>query len=308
MEKFGTWHDKATGVRPFIPIQKKIDSWKVTVRYILGAIKMLICLPCMFSGNLNPFIWNLIPIRIIAWLGCRVNHIVNFNCIMILLGKLWAKCRPTPLIKKIVPDEKWKKPKPGSIVFAPLSSLLNLVYMSARFSPIYVIPVDKDHGIEYGFLGIALHILRMKDLRKGNKKNLSDIVKAAKRPVVIFGEAAPTNGQGILKFVPFELAIEKDTDVQVLGFSHDFDGVSPNFASGSAFKYVLAMFGTTYAKMDVFTTLEKDKPQHNGKIDAEFIEKVRDIMSKLMHVPVLSIGADDYVGYVESYKKLGKTD
>lgn len=306
MEKFATWHDKATGVRPFIAIQKKIPTWKAITRYILGFMKFLISLPLLFSGNLNPFIWSLVPIRFIAWLGSRINHIVNFNGIMLLVGRIVAKCNPTPLIKKIVPEERWRKPKPGSIVFAPLSSLINLIYMSARFSPIYVIPVDETHGIEYGFLGLAFRILRMKDLRTGAKKKLSEILKDAKRPVVIFGEAAPTNGNGILKFVPFQLEVEKNTDVQVLGFKHDFEGVSPNFVSGSAVKYVLSMYGTTWSKMEVFTTLEKDKLQHNGKIDAEFLERVRDTMSKLMHVPTLSIGADDYVGFVEYYRKLGK--
>ena len=306
MEKFGTWSDKATGVRPFVPIATKISKQKVIMRYIVGFLKAILCCIFLLSGNLNPFIASFVPIYFISILLIRINHFVNFNCLLILMGRLFVKCKPTPLINKVQDDtEKWKRPKRGTIVFAPLTSFLNLVYMTARFSPIYLVPSgDGSTAVVYGFLGLTRKLLTSADVREGNKVNMTEFIKNANRAIVIFAEGAPTNGTGILSFVEFECDIPENAVIQILGFKHEFEGVSPNFVCGSWFPYLLQIIGTMNEQMSVVTCLEKDVPKHSGKLNKEFNEKVRTVMGKLLRIPLLSVGANEFIGYREAFRQL----
>ena len=302
MEKFGTWSDKATGVRPFVPITKKISKSKVISRYVFGFLKLVLCLPFLISGNLNPFLGGLIPIYFISIFLIRVNHIVNFNCLLGLMGRFFVKCKPTALINKVHDEEqKWRKPKRGTIVFAPLTSFLNLAFMTARFSPVYLVPCGDGNAVEYGFLGLTKKLLSADDVREGPKVSIAEVVKKATRAVVIFAEGAPTNGTGILSFVQFECEIPENTEVQIMGFKHEFEGVSPNFVCGSGFKYLLQIVGTFSATMSAVVCLEKDVPKHSGKLDKAYLDKVREVMGKLLRLPLLSIGADDFIGYRNAF-------
>jgi hypothetical protein len=305
MEKFGTWSDKKTGIRPFIPGRSRLSRPKLYLRYVFGWIK-LVCavISGIVGGIILPFWARLIPIRSVSRFFIRMIHFLYFNGLLVLLGHFFPKCVPTPLVNKIVEPEKWRMPKKGTIVIAPLTNFINLVYMTAVFSPVYAIPVDSKSFVTYTVLGLIWRVLHSRDLRDGEKKGLKEILAGADGPVVIFPEAAPTNGSGLLKFVAFEAEVPKETEVQLLGFIHEDDGVA--FISGGWLRYLARVFGRFYSPFSAVTSLAGDLQQPAGKITAKYIEVVRGALGRLLRIPLLDLDANDYLACVESSRPGGK--
>jgi hypothetical protein len=305
MEKFGQWSDKKTGVRPFILAKLKLPQWKVCLRLIVGGVKLCCAaIAVLFGGIVNPFLAQWLPIRFLSRFFTRLTHFCYFNGLLALLGHYFTRCVPRPLVQKIVDSEKWKTPKRGTIVFAPLTNFVNLLYMTARFSPVYAVPSESNGFVTYDVIRLIWRLWHSENLRDGATKSLATVLEEANGPVVILAEGALTNGLGLLKFVPFEADLPQGTEVQVLGFVHE-DG-SVNFVCGSWFGYVVKLLGRFYASFSVVTTMEADLPQPQGKITAEYLEKVRSVLGRLLHIPLLELGADDFLAYVESFRKLGK--
>lgn len=305
MEKFGTWCDQATGIRPFIPQFKPLSKLWVVFRYIFGVLKFIISIPILFSFYVNPTICALFPIPIVARLLVRINHICQSILLLLLNGVYWVKVVPTPLIKKIVLDETWEKPSHGDLVFAPLASYLNLIWLNLKLSPTFAIPVSKDEVVVRSFHALVYKILTNQELRNGKSEKLVDVLSRNKKkmrgPVVIFAEGAPTNGTGVLKFMPIQCDLPEGTKVSAIGFVHEYTGVSPNYVCGSSINYILNMYGRLHGSMKVVVALKKDLPSHDGKLTPEFNENIRDILAKIMRVQTLALGADQYREYINEY-------
>ena len=311
MEKYGSFSDKATGVRPFIPITHKISKHRLYFQYFLGAFKFIASLPFFLTMFLNPFLFQFVPIwpvRVFITRFCHILHGMITSCIC---GSYWVPAVPTPLINKIIEPEKWKRPTHGDVIFAPLNSFLDLIWLSVRMSPVFMIPTGEDSAVVYSLFPLMFRLLLNLDLRNGGTKVvISEYLKTAKPkrkfPIVIFAEAAPTNGTGILKYQKINCEVPETTKVQVLGFKREFTGVSPNRVSGSLVKYVLQIFGRFYEKATVLVALEKDVEQPNGKFTPEYLEKIRVVTGKLLKLPLLELDADSYVQFIKVYNNGGK--
>ncbi|OHT05044.1 hypothetical protein TRFO_06023 [Tritrichomonas foetus] len=311
MEKFGSFSDQASGVRPFIPIENKMSSGKCTLVYVLGLLKFALAIPSLVTMWINPLLFQFLPIWFIRNFIIRFNHLLHGGFNMILTGNYYTPAVPTPLIKKIIEPQKWKRPNYGDVVFAPLNSFKDLIWMAFTMSPAFLIPIGEDLAVQYTLFPLILKLLFNKDLRNGQfKVKISDFIKQAKDkkkyPVVIFAECAPTNGTGLLKFAKIDCPIPEDTNIQIIGFKRQFEGVSPNRASGSLFKYILQTYGALHEKATALVALEKDVPRHEGRITPEFVEKVREVTGKLLHLPLLELDADTYVEYIRAYREKGK--
>ena len=312
MEKFGTFGDQATGVRPFIPIQNKIPSWQRLVFNIFGLFKLILSIPFFITMFINPFIFQFVPISFLRNFIIRANHFIHGHIILFLCGNYFVSATPTPLINKIVEPEKWKKPKHGDVVFAPLNSFLDLIWYSMKFSPNFLIPCqgESDFAISYTLFPLMFKVLFCKgDLQKesffGKKVNLSEFIAKSKESKhfanVIFPESAQTNGTGLLKYEPINFNLPNDCFVQVLGFKRNFKGISPNRSSPNQpgmFSYLLQIFGRFYESASVIVAMEKDvKQPKEGQITPEYMEQIRKIEGKLLKLPLLSIGAEKHAEY-----------
>lgn len=321
MEKFGTFGDAATGVRPFIPIQNKQSSFKKIICLILGFIKFhmaLLFLPNLF---IHPFIFQYFPLNIFRIFVTRFAHFIQGHILLFLAGNYYIKVTPSPLINKMVQKEKWRKPTHGDVIISPLHSFLDLIWFSARLSPTYLIPCvnEPEFAISYSLFPLMIKLLRCKgNLQEesffGYKVNISEFVKNSKEnkrfPVVIFPEAAQTNGTGILKYQPLEFVLPQDSHIQILGFKREFNGISPNRATPnqpSMFPYLFHIFGRFYESVTVLVAMEQDvKQPKDGQVTPQYMEKVREITGKLLKLPLLSIGAEKHSEYCkECLQKIG---
>lgn len=323
MEKFGTFGDQATGVRPFIPIQNKIPGWKRLIFNIFGFFKLILSIPFFLTMFINPFIFQFVPISFLRIFITRVNHIIHGHIILFLCGNYFISATPTPLIKKIVEPEKWKKPKHGDVVFAPLNSFLDLIWYATKFSPNFLVPCkdESEYAILYSLFPLMFKVLFCKgNLQEesffGRKVNINEFIKKSKENKlfanVIFPEGAQTNGTGLLKYESIKFTLPQDCIVQVLGFKRTFKGISPNRSSPNQpglFSYLIQIFGRFYESASVLVAMEKDvKQPKEGQITPEYMEKIREITGKLLKLPLLSLGSEKHAQYCKQCLERGGED
>lgn len=308
MEKYSNWTDKATGVKPFVDKSTKIPIWKKSLFYVLGFIKLFFFVSILFANYIQQLLFSKIPV--ISRPLSKVFNFIQGYLLLALCGIYHVHASSVPLIQKVMFDDKWEKPKDGDVIFAPLCSFIDLIWLVFKFSPIFVIPINQDSCVVKTFHKIMLEILTGKDIRKGKNVKIADVIKEAhdkkEGPVVIFPEAAPTNGAGLLKFVDINTEIIETADPHIFVFQHEFKGVCPNYVCGNSFLYLLQVLGRGYEKMTVKIALAKDTPILNGKIEPESTEKIRDIISKISRIPKVEFVADDYHEYLKEFTSKGK--
>jgi hypothetical protein len=302
MEKFGTWSDKATGVRPFIIKRPQIPTWQLYLSYFIGAVKLIIGLPPLFALIISSYIASFIPITFIRRTYLRVSQIITCNLLLTLLGSYFESCHPAPLINKIFEQEKWRKPRRNTIIFAPLTSVVHLLYMSARFSPLFVIPINATDCVVYSLVALTKAILARRDLRVGRSQKLASIVAQKSDPIVILAESAATNGLGILQYAALNCELPEGTTVKILGFRSK----EPTFICENWFLYVLRLFARFGGSLSPVSPLESDTPKTPQKLTGEYVEEVRVVTGKLLHLPLLALTADDARGFINECQKGGK--
>jgi hypothetical protein len=295
MERFATWTDKATGIRPFIPLKLHMSNFKRYLRCFFGLLKLIAVFPLLLSLFILQILAT--PLPFLHDLFLRLF----FKTILILFGYYSARCVPVPLINRIVEPESFKTPKKGTIVIAPLTSIINLLWLTANFSPQFLIPINHSTVVNYSIWSIVRKMIFLKDLREGEPVNFEKLVSEAKRPLVIFPEASTTNGLGLLKFVPLDSRISERTRLVVLGFKNEAE----DFISKQWIMDVLRNFGRLVGSLKVISVLEKDIPDFSGRLE---MEKIREITGRLLHLPLLTLSVDDHRQYLVAAEKQSKTD
>lgn len=310
MEKFGTWADKASGIRPFIPLNTKIPLWKKILIFIFGPIKLFLIILNFITIYVNTLFISLIPIPIVSRFLNVINSYINVRVSLSLFGSFLTKIDCKPLINKVFAPESWETPDNGDIIFSPLTSYLDILWLQVKVSPIFAIPVDSTHVVTYKYYSLIYSILKHQDLRSGNCEEIQSVIEKAKKshqgPVVVFAESAPSNGQGILKFVPMKFSVSEKTKVFLLAFLNQSEGPSPNFVCTDPIKHLIFMAGRFYAPIRAFAPLKKDletiQPSKFGnEITPELIEKCREIHGKLLNIPLLQVDADTCRGFINAY-------
>jgi len=306
MEKFGNWRDKSSGVGPFLTRVKPESTISLVLRWIFGIIKFPIFIILLFASSFNLLVGYYFPIRFIGRFLERVNSIATYHLLLFLFGQYWTSVIPTPLIKVFLTDTKWEKPSHGEIVFTHLTSYVNLFWLQAKLSPLYIIPTSNGKCVVRGIFSMFWKILLQKDLADGSEMSIADVVTMSKKkrrgPLVVFAEGAPTNGEGILEFSKFSIP-SKDCTVHILGFHRVFKGITPNFIAGNGFLHLIKTLGTLKADVIVKVALKKDVPQLSDTTDNEYIEKCRGILSKLMNIPTVEISSKDYKTFIQAFNK-----
>ena len=304
MEKFGKWRDKFSGVGPFLPREKKEKNYIIVFRWIIGIMKFPLFIIAFLSSFINLTLSNYFPIRFIGRIYNRIHSFITYWFFLILFGHWWISAIPTPLIKKIVDEKKWKKPTHGDLIFTTCTSYLNLFWLQATLSPLFIIPTTNNKCIVKGIHSLILKILFRQNLTEGNEESIEEVIENSKKkkfgPLVILSEGSPTNGEGILRFSTFNCNI-KDSFVQLIVFSRQIIGKSPNYVVGNPFIHLIYMLGTFKRSVEVKVALQNDVEQPKGEINSNKIEEYRKTLSKLMDIPLLELSGKDYHNFLIQY-------
>lgn len=237
----------------------------------------------------------LFPVRAVGRIITRVYSKTLVRIALFLAGVVNVHEQPTPLVDTYSEVTDVREPRPGDVIVANLSSYLNLLWLQSKYSPVFVVPVDDQHVVVKDALQMFMQIIGRVDVRKGRQRTMASVVETARNvwmcPIVLFPEAAVTNGTCVIQFQRFAFGQDLETTFHVYGFVHSSSDVSPNFVRGNGTVHLFRMLGRSVARINVKVALPQDVP--NGVIDDKFIQRCRFVLAAIMNVPLVDSVADD---------------
>ncbi|KIK99255.1 hypothetical protein PAXRUDRAFT_822948 [Paxillus rubicundulus Ve08.2h10] len=246
MEKFSAFRDPGTGIQPFLPqLPPSENAFYATslapIRGTLAVIRSLLVIVIAFLHFIlvNVLCTILIPIPPLRRLVGGVSTVVLARLVLFVLGFVWI---PEVLVARRrgkSPEIPWS-PKAGDIIVSNWSSWIDILWLSYRFNPVFVLPLADEpmpllHSpndstpISYrpgrgsaaisiqtptisprqtirGFRQVSLLSMVRATGRtpqspsSSSFSTLGDIRKSAERPVVVLPECTTSNGRGLLRF------------------------------------------------------------------------------------------------------------
>ncbi|GAA6047870.1 hypothetical protein JCM3770_004683 [Rhodotorula araucariae] len=215
-EKFSRWRDGSTGVAPFlVPLPAGNDQLPpvlqlvtVPVTVLLGAVRTLLVALLLLAhfvlvdGVLAVFSFAP-PVYALLSRACNVSIA---RLVLAVLGVVHIRVEAVQLRKTgRSPPTVPFSPRKGDLIVANSSSYVDLLYLTFRFNPTFVLPVTSPTSSSKitGWRRVTLltAILAngsLPETREGGE-TLDEVVKRAVGPVVLFPEATTSNNRALLK-------------------------------------------------------------------------------------------------------------
>lgn len=223
MEKFSKWRDPATGIAPFLyPLPASTDTLPTPltllaapVTWTLAAVRTVLILALLLVNFvLVEIIFSvcLVAPPLYAVLS-RVTSAVSSRCCLAILGFVWIPVERVSLRRTgRSPPPLVFAPGKGDIIVANSSSICDLLYLSFRYNPTFLLPVSSTGSKSSASSSAKITSWRRVSLltaifscgslpeRSERGESLEVASKAARGPVVIFPEGTTSNNRALLKF------------------------------------------------------------------------------------------------------------
>ncbi|KAF9226457.1 hypothetical protein BS17DRAFT_727900 [Gyrodon lividus] len=150
MEKFSAFRDPGTGIQPFLPLVPPAENAFLAtslapIRGTLAVIRSLLVIVIAFLYFIlvNVLSMILIPIPPLRRLVGAVSTVILTRLVLYVLGFMWIPEELVARKRGKFPEIPWS-PKAGDIIVSNWSSWIDVLWLSYRFNPIFVLPlVDK---------------------------------------------------------------------------------------------------------------------------------------------------------------------
>ncbi|KAJ1884264.1 Vacuolar protein sorting protein vps66 [Kickxella alabastrina] len=285
MEKYSKWRDAGTGIQPFLQpipartqqagLQRLISAAK---NYALGpllATTRVLALGLTASLDLAACaIGSLIPPSRLKRLWQRCTRSVCARLALLIMGFYAIDTKAVSLQKGRRSSPRPKAtggPQSGDIILANHVSYTDVLYLAARFNPVFV---EVDNASMYArpiSLWAALRApgrLTPALLPAKDAQPLSRITQNARLqslgPLVVFPENATTNGRALLQLLPvFEEAENQDekSALHLMAFKYPFAAFSPAYSVGNQLAHLFALCCQVYNSMAVRVLEDGEAPR-----------------------------------------------
>ncbi|KAI5849095.1 hypothetical protein BZA05DRAFT_446168 [Tricharina praecox] len=186
-----------TQIAPFLPIHGP-QSW---FQSTYGFFIFLFRLP-FFISVVAPYL------LIVNWLpvGSFIRKVWLW-CILGVSGVWWVDLQVEGVKRGSLARQATRFPGPGNIILSSYTSPLDAIYLSAIFDPIFTASYPSTRLVERvslpAFLFRYFSTPTLRPSSTANLISLSDLLSQnPTRTILVFPEATPTNGRGILRFTP----------------------------------------------------------------------------------------------------------
>ncbi|KAI5779748.1 hypothetical protein EDC01DRAFT_669621 [Geopyxis carbonaria] len=294
MEKFSKFRDRGTQIAPFLPIVATptlLQSIYQPLLFLLRlpfflsvAIPYLILLLTLPTGSLirKVWVWSLLGVSGVWWVDLQVAGVKR--------GALATNSR--------------KLPQAGSVIVSSYTSPLDAIYLAAIFDPVFAICYPHtelvqrvslpEFLLEY-FMPPALHP------PPGAVLSTVAALLAAKpgRTLLLFPEATPTNGRGVLRFAPALQTAPAHTRIFPVSLKYtpaDIVTPLPGLQSAWACLYALLSRPTHCIRVRIAEAIYNAPGEDVGEVGAE-------ALAKIARVKRLNLGMADKVGFMEAWKR-----
>ncbi|TDH70329.1 hypothetical protein CCR75_003993 [Bremia lactucae] len=342
MEKYSRWADLTTGINPFVPQRRRFTSnWPITILQIAsGSFLVLLRIPflavlvvALVVVNLVVSILAIIPLfgrlfkRIIEWLLCSLLLLV-FGVISSeesantrRLGIVAAKARSSQGSTRV---------GPGDVLICNHTSFLEILYLSKRFSPVFLFATMKkgDDGKTGHVCGLLEALYRSIAMPVNTNcyqstRTIADVVRRASGPVVVFPEGARSNGKAVLSFMPVLQSLPVKTRVHLVAFRYEFNRFSPSQAAGDAWPHLFWIAFHLYHSMCVTVLNARElhvddltpikvsgnktrMKQDRTTLSLDQVEKLRLLLATMLRTKTVDLDLEDFRTFNNYWKHVNK--
>ncbi|BGP21854.1 vacuolar protein sorting protein vps66 [Rhodotorula toruloides] len=213
-EKYSRWRDPATGVQPFLaPLPASTDSLPPLIQVVtlpfgtvLGGIRTLLVVLLLLAQTVLVE-GAYAPLRVFPPVHAALTRAANAGIARLtlaVLGIVWINVETVQLRKTgRSPPKLPFDPEKGDLIVANSSSYVDLLYLAFRHNAVFILPVSSANGKIVGWrrVGLLAAVWSSGALPQPYKgaESLSNALKNAPGPVVLFPECTTSNNRALLK-------------------------------------------------------------------------------------------------------------
>lgn len=217
-----------------------------------------------------------------------------------------------------------KLPGPGSIIVSSYTSPLDALYLAAIFDPVFTASYPTTRLVEHLSLPVFLWryftspVLRPRD---GTQLiSLPDLLNLKPhRTILLFPEATPTNGRGILRFTPALASAPRDTKIFPISLKYTpADITTPVPGAYAGFLWSILSRPTHCIRVRIAETIfnneadgeERKEDESSDTLqggDEEGMSRVcergSEALARIGRIKRLNLGVREKIGFVQAWSR-----
>ncbi|KAJ2399692.1 Vacuolar protein sorting protein vps66 [Coemansia sp. RSA 2559] len=291
MEKYSKWRDQGTGIQPFlqpVPVRSEQQGVKALLnkakRYIIGPVVATVRLALLGAlavvDTATAAVGALVVVPSIRRVWTRCTRSVWARVALLALG-FYSVDTKTVSLQKGRRDTRKKNAtrkaersggvRSGDIIVANHASYVDVLYLVAKYAPVFVELDNATMCARPISLWAALRapaqmtpaLLQAKDARP--LKSITEEARLGSRgPVVVFPENATTNGRALLQLLPIfgEYAnLDEKANIHVVAFKYPFQSFSPAYSVGNQAAHLFGLCCQVYNSITVRVLDSEEAPR-----------------------------------------------
>ncbi|KAJ2687940.1 Lysophosphatidic acid:oleoyl-CoA acyltransferase 1 [Coemansia spiralis] len=338
MEKYSKWRDSGTGIQPFLqPVPartQQLGLWSAinaVKSYILGPLVAVVRFAALGAtavlASATTAIGALLVVPSIRRGWTRCTQSVLARLALFIVGFYSIDAKTISLQKGRRTSAKQGKNgavKSGDIIIANHASYIDILYLVAKYSPVFI---EIDNASTYArpiSVWAALTSAARQTpalLPAKEARPLREITETARLnclgPVVVFPENATSNGRALLQFLPmFEDAanLDEKSDLHILAFKYPFQSFSPAYSVGSQLGHLFGVCCQVYNSLVVRILEQDETPSFRdsavfcdaGNVPVDLDEAVKEKLLQLSRLRMTKLTAMDKRDFLAFYYKRTK--
>lgn len=312
MEKYRSTSDPSTGIHPFIIVRPSSSILFIFARLLIVIRLPLLLVLSFVYGVLTAIPLLLSPIPVIAFpLHRLIDYVLLFP--VLLTTSVWWPTVPTvdrPRVRTQSPLQ-FRPPSRGDVIFTNHASILDLLYLTWAYSPLFVIPlshpgsfipgsgspaVSSDTVIPISLLTGLRRVLCApppETIESRKAVTLHELSSRRTAPVVVLAEGCTSNSRGVLTFLvhtPLKRPLDSAARMFALGLRYSRDCREVNTVS-SSLAHMLRLLTLPCANIRArVAAVPPDTPN------------IQKTVASLAGVPALTIGREYGLRFYEHWR------
>ncbi|TGZ76679.1 hypothetical protein EX30DRAFT_344696 [Ascodesmis nigricans] len=295
MEKFSQYRDRGTQIAPFLPLRTQTTALQSFTGFLLFLLRLPLFL---FIAGAYLLVFHWLPIGVLsrkAWLWSILG----------VCGVWWVDLQVEGVKRGSLAQQSKKLPQPGTIIVSSYTSPLDAIYLAAIFDPIFTTTYPSTRLVERVSLPVFLwryFTPPMLHPPPGAKMTpLPTLIgQNPNRTVLLFPEATPTNGRGILRFTPALASAPKQTKIFPVSLKYTpADITTPVPGALVEFAYNLMSKPTHCIRVRIGEAIYNvDENEEEAVCDAG-----AEALARIGRIKRLNLGVREKVGFVEAWRR-----
>jgi 1-acyl-sn-glycerol-3-phosphate acyltransferase len=212
-----------------------------------------------------------------------------------------------------------KLPGPGSIIVSSYTSPLDAIYLAAIFDPIFTASYPTTRLVERVSLPLFLWRYFTGPILRPAEPNalvsLPDLLaQNPNRTVLMFPEATPTNGRGILRFTPALASAPPKTKIFPISLKYSpADVTTPVPGAYVKFLWSLLSRPTHCIRVRIAETIYNDETRRPEEESSDTVEEEEGLggvcdrgseaLARIGRIKRLNLGVKEKIGFVQAWKR-----